>query len=190
MSFDPMSPGFYVEGQQAEKDNTIARFYMRPVQSAFKSNEAGHPVFVDTEYVEVIIPGNRGTTLDTPARDEHKARWPQQYERFKAGQEEPTEGTPVGEWAGCTRSEAEELKYLHVRTVEMLANLDDAAIQKMSMGGLALRERARRFLAQAQGSAPADALAAKVAEQADMMADMQRQIEALLAQAKAGPEAG
>lgn len=182
MSFDPMAADFY----NPERDLTIPRFYLRPVKSEFKSSAAGHPVFDDIEYVEVIIPGNRGTTVDTPVRAEHKERWPNHYRRFKDNEEAPAEGTPVSEWAGCTRSEAEELKYLNVKTVEILAALDDGALQKLSMGGHALRERARRFLAAAAGAAPADALAAKVEEQAATMAIMEQQIAELRAQQK-GP---
>lgn len=189
MTYDPMSSDFYSETNNGEKDNTIPRFYIRPVKNEFKSNEAGRAIFEDREYVEIIIPGNRGTMVDAPVREEHKMRWPQRYAAFKAGAEQATEGTPIEEWAAITRSQAEELKHVNVRTVEILANLDDQNLQRaVPMGGHALRDKARRFIEQAQGAAPAEALAAKVEEQADMMAAMKIQMDAMaqeLAAAKA-----
>jgi len=191
VSYDPaISSDFFSPTNHTEKDNTIPRFYLRPVLNNFKSELQGHPVFEEKEYVEIIIPGNRGTTVDTPVKQDHKDRWPQLYARFQSNQEQATEGTPIEEWAAITRSQAEELRYLNIRTVEAMANLDDTALQKIGMGGFALREKAQRFLEQAAGAAPADALAAKVSEQEATIAVMEQQLKDLLARTPAAPSTG
>lgn len=184
MTFDPaLSSDFYSETNSTEKDNTIPRFYLRAVQNEFRSHEEGRPIFEDLEYVEIIIPGNRGTVVDTLVKEEHRQRWPIAYARFKQGEAEVMEGTPIAEWPGVTRSQAEELKFLNIRTVEALANLDDHNLQRaVPMGGNALREKAKRYLLNAAGSAPAEALAAKVDDQAATIAALQQQVEALLAE--------
>lgn len=154
------APSFMTPGD--EKDTAIPRFYVKPVQNKFKSDQAGRPIFDDVEFVEILIPGDKNTIVDEPARQHHRDRWPQWYDAFKKGQEAPSEGTPLEEWGGVTRSLVEELRFFHIRTVEQVAALDDAKLQRaIPMGGHALREKARRYLAQAEGSAPVDALAAE-----------------------------
>lgn len=188
MSIDPaLSSDFYSEGNHSrERDNTIPRFYVRPVQNNFRTQLLGRPIFDDIEYVEVVIPGNRGTVMDTPVRDEHRQRWPRQYAAFKESAAQVEHGTPLAEWGGVTRSQAEELKFFHIHTVENLAGLDDTGLQKaVAQGGFQLRERAQRFLEQAAGSEPANALAAKVDEQAAMIEQFQKERDAMMARLQA-----
>lgn len=173
-------PAFRVPGQ--EPDITMPRFYMRPVQNAFRSKQEGRPIFDDVEYVEILIPGQK-STVDERVKDEHRDRWPRQYEAFKAGQEAAQDGWALEEWPGLTRSQVEELKFFHVRTVETLAALDDGALAKVfPMGGFAIREKAQRDLAAAAGSAPTDALAAENAQLREKMAVMEETIETLRAE--------
>ena len=177
-NLDPaMSSDFFVEGNKDVKDNTIPRFYVRAVKNEFRSQTEGRPIFEDREYVEILVPGNRGTVVDRAVKEEDRYRWPRQYQAFKQQQEEVLEGTPIEEWAAITRSQAEELKHVHVRTVEVLASLTDEQLAKaVPMGGHGLREKAQRFVEQAAGGAPAEALAAKLEEQATIMASMEAQV--------------
>lgn len=183
MSSDPaMSSQFFEVSNKTEKDHTIPRFYMRPVEQAHKSAQAGRPIYEDVEFVEIIIPGNRGAVHDTMVREEHRQRWPQHYAAFKAGQDAPQEGTPLEEWPAISRSQVEELRYFHIRTVEQLAGLgDDALSRAIPMGGYPLREKAQRFLEHAAGLAPMEALAAKEAANEAKMAAMEEEIRQLTA---------
>ena len=80
------------ESSENEK-GIFPRFYMRPVQNKFKSKEEGRAIFEDIEYVEVIIAGDKNNKPHFKVTDEHKQRWPKQYEKFKAGQEQIPDGT-------------------------------------------------------------------------------------------------
>ena len=183
MSGDPaMSNLFFEETNHGDRDITRPRFYMRPVLQELKSAQAGRPIYEDREYVEITVPGNRGSVHDTPVKEEHRRRWPALYRAFKDGQEAPSEGTPLAEWPAVTRSQVEELAHFHVRTVEQLAGLpDDALGRVVAMGGYALREKAQRFLDQAAGLAPMEALAAKAERDDAKLAAMEEQIRALKA---------
>ncbi|WP_395443572.1 hypothetical protein [Caulobacter sp. UC70_42] len=123
MMFDDGTPDFDAAADKG--DNARPRFYSKPVKNNFRSESEGRPVFEDKEFVEILVPGDRKTVVDTLVKDEHKRRWPREYAAFKAGQEVPVEGTPLEEWPQITRSQVEELKFAHIRTVEQLASLPD-----------------------------------------------------------------
>jgi hypothetical protein len=174
------TPDFMVTPKGGAPDTARPRFYVKAVQNNFKSERDGKPVFEDQRYVEVHIPGDRKTVVDRPVKPEDRERWPREYAAFEAGLETPLEGLPLEEWAGITRSQVEELRFAHVRTVEQLAALpDDALNRSVSMGGFKLREAAIRHLAQAAEAAPMERLAAESAEKDAKMALMQDQMNAL-----------
>jgi hypothetical protein len=49
------------------------------------------------------------------------------------------------EWNLITRTQAEELAFLHIKTVEQLASVKDSNIQNF-MGGYTLRDKAKKWL--------------------------------------------
>lgn len=162
-------------------DNARPRFYSKPVKNNFKSETEGRQVFEDKEFVEILVPGDRKTVVDTLVKEEHRRRWPREYAAFTAGQETPAEGTPLDEWAAITRSQVEELRFAHVRTVEQLAALPDNALNStVPMGGYPLREKAQRWLEAQAGNAQTEALAAESARKDEIIAEQKRQYEALL----------
>ena len=87
-------------------------FYIRPVQNMFKSTKEGHPIFEDVTYVRINIPGMKESQIDTPARSDHQARFPRQWQHFvNRTQGDAREvGMPLSEWPLLTRSQAEELQ--------------------------------------------------------------------------------
>src|SRR4051812_39375598 len=123
-------------------DGARPRFYMKPIKNNFQSDLKGTPVFEDREFVEILVPGDRKTVWEGFVSAEHKGRWPREYAAFKAGQEVSVDGFALEEWPAITRSQVEELRFAHVRTVEQLATLPDDALNKtISMGGFSLREK-------------------------------------------------
>jgi hypothetical protein len=52
---------------------------------------------------------------------------------------------PLSEWPQITRTQAEELAFLNVKTVEQMATVKDSNISNM-MGGYGLREKAQKWL--------------------------------------------
>ncbi|RAK51198.1 hypothetical protein [Phenylobacterium soli] len=174
------TPDFILPPKGGEQDLSRPRFYMRAVQNNFKSNLEGRPIFDEVEFVEIHVPGDRGTISDRPVNASDKARWPREYAAFKANEEIPEEGTPIGEWPAINRSQAEELKHAKVRTVEQLAALPDEALMRVvPMGGFSLRDKARRFLEAAASTAPMEKLSAENDELRTTMAAMQEQMKLL-----------
>lgn len=99
------------------------------------------------------------------------------YEAWLKGQEEPTEGTPLSAWAGANKRQVQKLRDIHIRTVEDVAGMNDAAMDVFGMGARALRDNARRFLA----SKPTAQMAAELAARDATITSMQQQLAELTA---------
>jgi hypothetical protein len=143
------------------KKPAIPRFSVKATHLPYASSQAGRPIYEDREFVEILIPGDRRAMAFEPVNEEHKARWPREYEAFRAGREAPLEGTPLADWpnSNLTRSRVEELAYFNIRTVEHLAAVDDNHLMNLGTGARELRETARRFLeAAAKGTGPLERL--------------------------------
>ena len=109
-----------------------------------------------------------------PATEMDKARFAEHWRKYQARQgddEEMLEGTPLRDWAGCTRAQCEELRYFNVRTVEQLAAMSDSNGQNI-MGINMLKQRAVKYLEKSKDSATADALAAANKRIDELMAMM------------------
>lgn len=138
-------------------DSRLAvQFYSKPVQNAFRSQEEARPIFEDVDFVKIYVPGDSTLVIDTPAREDHKARFPLQWAHYqnKHGGDSKLIGTPLSQWPLVTAAQAEELKALKFFTVEQIANAGDAQLQRLGMvAGMsphAFRDRAQRFLAVAK----------------------------------------
>lgn len=121
-----------------------ARFVMLPSKDKQASIEAGYPVFVDMPFIEILKQGGAKHTF--PVNDEFKHRYNAKWVAFEAGQKEPLTGLPLEKWAGCTRSECENLKRVNLFTVEQVAESTDAAFDAYGMGGRSVKVRAQKFL--------------------------------------------
>ena len=143
----------------SEVDNVIPVFHSELMQNQVKSEEQGKPVFEGKDFVQMLIPGNRNEIPDVLVKDEHKRRWPKQYDAFKANKEAPVEGTPIDEWPVITRLRAAELKTFHIFTVEQLAEVSDANLTKIGMDARDLQRKAVSFLESSKNFAQHDELA-------------------------------
>lgn len=84
------------------------------------------------------------------------------YAHWKEGQDAPVDGTPLDAWSGASKGQIAQLKILNIRTVEDLAFVNDATLERIGSGGRAMRDKALKF-ADAQTSGVAT-MAAKAAE--------------------------
>lgn len=181
------------DAAEKKSDGAHPRFFMDKRQNRARSEADGVPRFDDVEMVEILIPGDR---LNSPVQlvsDVHRKRWPRAYAAFKAGQDGPTNGTPIEQLPGMTAGQAEELRYFKIISVEQLAEMPEGLLMKARpMDGRALQERAKRWVTAAEGNAAEEKLAAENRELKEKMAameanqaDMQKAIDALTAQAAA-----
>lgn len=153
------------------------RFYMDTIPDELESRKQGRRCFREEERVEIYMPGNNLNIPVFKVDDEHRQRWPQAYDAFKAGLEPPTDGIPLEEWPALNRAQILELKYLNFRTVENIAEASDLALQKMGMGARVLKDRAIAFLDDAARIALVEKTVAENQTNAQVIADQNQKIQ-------------
>ena len=166
-------------------ENLFVQFFMHPMQNKAKTLEEGRPIYVDTEYVRIMVPGDKGNVIMREVREDDKRRFPKHYQAFKNEEEEILEGTPLAQWNFLTAAQVEEMKYFGIRTVENLANVTDTNAQKF-MGINLLREKAREYIEATASDAPIAQLQEEIAsrdntidDQGKLIADLTARLEAL-----------
>jgi hypothetical protein len=164
-------------GPGAERN--YPRFFVESVEDKAASVNAGRPIFHDEERIEIIMPGNPYTRPVQRVTDEHRQKWPKEYQAFKAGLELAADGTPLEEWPRLKRSQVLELKALGFQTVEHVASMDDQAVQRVGIGGRQLRELAKAFLDDAARAAEVERLADANAKKDVELDALRRQVTEL-----------
>jgi hypothetical protein len=149
--------------------------------SEVKSAEAGRLIRVYGEeqpFVRIMRPGDQTSIIETPVREAHKARWPEQWLYFQMREglvdEKEVPGWKLEEWPFLTDKQdmLRELKFGRYSTVEQVAGASDAQVQKMGLGGVGLREQARTDLRKKLSSDLNEAIASKDKEVAEMKSQM------------------
>lgn len=187
-SFDP-NTGF---GAQGDDNKVWAEFYMRSMIDGPKTKEAGRTIAQDVPHVKIIQPGeSRLSVYDQPATNDDAARFPKQWAAFQAGQKQEATGSPLSLLFPQSPATVRNLEGCGIRTVEMLANAPDVALQEMGMGARSFQTKARQYLEQADKGKDFHGLSDKVdslvlQQQADK--DRIAALEAALAEATAARE--
>lgn len=166
------------ESREAGDKNVFVKFYTRPVRDDGESDKQGRAVFVEKEYVEIRTPGNATNVVQRPVTDMDKQRFRKQYRAFKEDKEQMPVGTPLREVPWITTSQVEELNYLRILTLEMLAEVNDDVCSRMP-GLYKLKQRAQRVVQEASGAAPLLAMQAQLEE---MQAKLQAQEQTIAEQ--------
>lgn len=150
-------------------------FFTKAVPHPGESEKAGRPIFVNQDFVKVLIPGERDQIVRR-VKDEDKRRWAPQWQRYQSNQEQTPEGTPLDVLFPGNPAQVDNLRALKFYTVEQLADASDSALQSIGFGGRDMQAKARRFLEVANKSAQAHAVEKQLAERDDRI----RQLETLV----------
>lgn len=182
-------------------DNTVGvRFYSKPLQDNYQTEQQGRPIFVDTDMVRITTPGDSLSVIDTIATEHYRKRFPRQWDFYvskKEGDQLTVGRTPLSAWSKLSAAQVEELRHLKFYSVEDVANASDAALSNVGMiagmGGHAFRDAAQVYLRVAKDSSIALRMeqenAALRAEMDAMRAQMQSGFAALAQQTQAAPSA-
>lgn len=142
----------------------------------------GHP------FVKITVPGDKTNVIDQPVKESHKERFPRHWLYFQMQNDDaPAVGMPLSEWYAerpeeISDMQVAELQILKFKTVEQIAMASDANLQRIGMGGIGLRERARAFLAVKNHSENASELAKTRTE----LDELKRQMSLLMEARKPG----
>mgnify|MGYP001592303745 FL=1 len=145
-------------------------FYWHEPEDVHKSEAAGKIVRLPKQpYIRIQNPGDKTSVVESPVFERHKARWPDKwlYWQIKEGLIEGAQDVPgwkIEEWTHLNPEQVRELKFLRFSVVEQVAGASDEQIQKLGMGGLALREAARQALRARMGAEVREEMNKKDAE--------------------------
>jgi len=123
------------------KDTCRPLFRMEAKQNKAKTITEGRPIFDQVPFVTIISPGDTKNVPDTKVLDEHRQRWPQQWEAFQKGLDQPINGTPINHWPVLNNAQVAELKALNIYTIEEVASLSDGDTQQAT-GLMTLKQQA------------------------------------------------
>ena len=156
-SFTQVAEAMHMQGRgsQQRASNLFVTFNMEAELDEEASAQKGRPIHRDVEYVKIIVPGDNKNVVHRRANPQDRQRYPAEYAAFKAGEAETLIGTRLKEWPGIGRSEAENLAYFKVYTVEQLAALSDESIQRIGPVRT-LVEKAQAYITRAKDGAPAE----------------------------------
>ena len=168
-------------GARNPDDALFVEFYMHEGIDKNKTAEKKKRVKLDpAPYVRIQVPGDKTSVIETPVREDHKRRWPQKWLYFQMQEgmvgEQDLPGWRLEEWDYLDSEQVRELKYNRFSIVEQIAGASDAQIQKLGMGGVALREAAKRALRDKMGAEVREEIERKDKEIAELkVADQENQ---------------
>lgn len=136
-----------------DNSNLYVEFYEDAHEVRFKSEQAGRPVYEQREFIRILVPGDSTNIIERLSNEQDRQDFPRQYDRFKKGQTAVIDGTPLNMWPVVNKSQVKECEYHEIRSVEQLGQASDTVCNRMGMGYVELRNKARAWLAAAQDSA-------------------------------------
>lgn len=136
----------YDANHDPNKDTAVPLFRVEGVlnKSATKLN-GDVPVYEQVEYVKILIPGSKDE-VDRPVEKRDIERWPAQYAKFKAGQEQVPDGLPLSEFSTASEVERAMMRGAGIRTVEQMAEYPDGSLSRIGIGATRLKQKAQAFL--------------------------------------------
>lgn len=171
----------FEHSHQAEQDaKLLVKFHYKTVPDPEATRTQGRACFKEREYIDIRVPGTRGTGASRPATARDRVRFKRHHDAFKARVELPFEGTALSEWPLISRSMATELSFVNVKTVEQLAAVSDGVASQL-MGGVTFKAKAQKWLAQAEAGVTVDKLEAALALRDAQIAALSAKVEALTA---------
>jgi hypothetical protein len=139
-----LAPTDFGRGMFQGDDKLHVRFFTMARIDVPASTEANRPIYKDVPYVEIMMPGDKNNIVVEPVWDQHKQRFPTQWDQFKRGEEQQAVGTPLKVAPFLTPAHIAELSLMRIVTIEQLANLADNALN--FMGAQEFKQAAKRYL--------------------------------------------
>lgn len=166
----------------------MVKFYQREVLHEFNSKQENRPIYFMADFVEIKVPGNQFTIIDTFVNDSHKRLYPQAWAFYQNQKRDMNEGdisgTLLRDWPILTAAQAKELNHYHFYTVEQVAGASDEQLTKttmvVGMSGLSFRDKAKAYLMRSKDSASLNAQAEELRKRDAEIEQLKQQMAALM----------
>lgn len=178
--FDDSQPLNANEERFSHDSKLFVEFYRKPTIQRQESIEAGRAIYKETDYIRIIVPGDKTGEVDRPVNSIDERRFADRYRKWKAGQAEAVIGTPLTALPGMTPAKVKEYEYFKVSTVEQLASAADNLGQKF-MSFQQDKQRANAFLQVAANNAPIEKMNEELQKRDAEIENLKTMVEALQA---------
>ena len=177
---DTQTPLNANEERFAHDRKLFVEFYRKPTLQRQASVEAGRAIYKETDYIRIVVPGDKSSEVDRPVNSIDKRRFADRYQKWKAGQAEAVIGTPLMALPGMTPAKVKEYEYFKVSTIEQLAGAPDNLGQKF-MSFQQDKQRANAFLQVAADNAPIEKMNEELQKRDAEIENLKTMVEALQA---------
>lgn len=184
--------------QTTDNDSQInVTFKLHPTLDEPASQKEGRAVYKEIELCEISFAANKQTVGGWPAHEAfgwttddvtgmrmpqtYAMKYNEQYLKFKNGEGQGANGTSIDKAPFLSPAKRLELKALKIYTVEALAGLDGNNLKMLGMGGRDLKNKATLYLDEQAGGADVARITEALSAKDDLIAEMQAQIAALMA---------
>lgn len=167
-------------------------FFRNPVLQGFRSEQEGRPIYDDEDWVRIKIAGQDKDVVERKATNIDKERFAEAWAKYERGLEQAKSGTPLEMWPRMTPGMVATLKAINIMSVEDMATLSDAGVQRVGIDGYKLRGEAQAFLnsaAQVSAVMEVDRLQARCDAQAIEIEELKKLVEQMLATQQRGAAA-
>ncbi len=167
-------------GMTNPDDRLRVSFSMQPEEDKEASAKEGRPIYVEREYVTILVPGERDI-VNRRAWQKDYDRFPRQYAAFKNKQsQDHASGTPLKLVTWLSQAQVKELEYFNCMTVEQLAGLSDTHAYKFQ-SLQKLKQLANDYLKASKEQAPLTAMRAELDASNSDRDILRRQVQELAA---------
>lgn len=110
------------------------------------------PDYKNVVFIRIMSPGDKTNIIEQPVQEHHKRRFPRQWLHYQMQNNDASViGTPLEKWHSDRPEEFNymqlaEMQILKFQTVEQIATASDSQMQRVGMGAVGMRERARAYL--------------------------------------------
>lgn len=124
------------------------------------------------DHVELRYPGDKLEQPDFLVEEDHKLRWPQQWEAYSNETDQLDGQTRIEDAPWIDSALYPEFRHLNIHTVEHLAAVSDAHVNKLGPGGLAMREKAQAHVERDKKASGFDDQQARIASLEKKLAEL------------------
>jgi hypothetical protein len=100
----------------------------------------------ESDFVEIIFPGDTRTEMRRKVQDSDKVRWPNHWKSYQDGEQSKATGFPLEQWPQVDQAMIRELNHKHIYTVEQLASVSDTNLANIGLGARELVAKAKAFI--------------------------------------------
>lgn len=174
--FRDSGPAVLARIRERQYRGVLVKFLDMPVVDEAASRERGTPIYATVPMVNIKQSGDRHSNFFAPAETPflnvpelgrhvtYSEFFSAEWEAYCRQQAVAVVGAPVENLPGVTAGQVATLKAINILTLEQLVEVNPKALKPLGLAGQALQERAREYLARAQGHAGETALAEEVAQ--------------------------